>query len=205
MSTEEKIKQLREELHRHNYLYYIEDRPEISDYEISNLTADIADLINEISDEPIWLVGHDWGGVVAWVVAHQYPELLKGLIIANGPHPDIFARELSENPAQQEASSYIDFLNAPGSELILSANDFAVAADLMFTDVFTEEDRAAYLEAWGQPDAMRSMINWYRANIEGSADGSAIVSDVSISVPTLVLWGMLDEALLPGNIDGLNC
>ncbi|MFT5682217.1 MAG: pimeloyl-ACP methyl ester carboxylesterase [Myxococcota bacterium] len=184
--------------------YNLSDKPtELSDYTIDVLVADMVDLIGQISDEPIVLVAHDWGGIVAWYLAAQHPELLSGLVILNSPHPDVFARELAENPDQQEASSYITWFQSEGVEDVLSANDYGLLGGTVFNDAFSEADQAAYIDAWSQPGALTAMLNWYRANADAS--GIAIPdAPLMVTVPTLVIWGMADTALLPGNLVGLD-
>ena len=185
--------------------YNLSDKPaDVADYAIANPVADMVALIDALPDEEsVVVVAHDWGGIVGWYLAALYPERVEGLVILNSPHPDVFARELAENPAQQEASSYIDFFQSEGAESALSANDFAFLASTVFNDDFSEDDRAAYLEAWGQPGAMTATLNWYRAN--ASEKGLAKPdSPLMVTVPTLVMWGMEDTALLSGNLVGLD-
>lgn len=184
--------------------YNLSDKPgDVASYEAEILTNDIAELIDKVSVEPILLVGHDWGGVIAWLVAHHYPELIKGLVIINAPHPDIFKRELANNPDQQAASSYITLFQSPLAESLLSANDY----DLLFnttklSEILSSAEISVYKEAWSQPGALTSMLNWYRASYDNG--NMSVGETVTISVPTLVLWGMEDFALLPGNLIGLD-
>ncbi len=176
--------------------------PEQADYEMPHLVADVVGLIDAVSTEPVLLVGHDWGGAVAWVVGAQHPDKLSGLIIANGPHPNVFSRELAENPDQQAASSYVSLLLTEGSETAMGGNDFALLVGAMEEAGLSDEDLGKYKDAWGQPEALLSMVRWYRANL--SADEGI---DVDVTIPdlkTLVLWGMADSALLPGNLIGLD-
>jgi pimeloyl-ACP methyl ester carboxylesterase len=85
-------------------------------------------------------------------------------------------------------------------EDMLSANDFALMAGTVFSDAFTEDDIAQYKKAWGQPGAITAMLNGYRANF---SDGKPATAEVVVDkVPTLVIWGMKDTALLPGNLGG---
>lgn len=183
--------------------FNLSDKPEgIPSYHIDHLVGDIATLLDVTGEPSPILVGHDWGGPVAWIVAHQVPEKLKALVIVNGPHPDIYLRELAENPQQKQASAYIDLLLGPDSANLLAANDFALLKAQVFNDSFSEEDRAAYVTAWSQPGALDSMINWYRANLDFKA-GVTLPKNITVELPTLVLWGMKDTALLPGNLVGL--
>ncbi len=183
--------------------YNLSDKPEgLEPYQVPHLVADMVGLIDALGETEVVVVGHDWGGIVAWTLAAVRPERVSKLIIMNGPHPTVFAREIAENPEQRMASAYIQFFLGEGADATLSANNFAALADAIFTDAFTEEERVAYLEAWGQPGALTAMLNWYRANL---AAGAPSISEVPVvEVPTLVLWGLADEALLAGNIEGLD-
>lgn len=183
--------------------FNLSDKPEgIDAYHVDHLVEDIVTLLDVINEPKPILVGHDWGGPIAWIVAHKHPEKLKALVIANGPHPDIYLRELTENPEQKQASAYISLLLGPDSANLLSANDFALLKAQVFNDSFSEEDRAAYVTAWGQPNALPSMINWYRANLDFES-GVTLPKNITVDIPTLVLWGMKDTALLSGNLVGL--
>ena len=183
--------------------YNLSDKPEgLAAYEIQHLVADIVQLIDQVSDEPVVVVGHDWGGIVAWSLGALAADKLSHLVIANSPHPNVFARELDENPEQKAASGYISFFMGEVDGL-LAANDFELLANTVFTDAFTDEEIAAYKVAWGQPGALTAMLNWYRANF---ADGKPKTpTDINVdTVPTLVLWGLADTALLAGNLVGLD-
>jgi epoxide hydrolase 4 len=167
---------------------------------LDHLVGDVVDMLAAI-DGPVVLVGHDWGGGVAWAVASRHPDLIEGLVIVNGPHLNVFADELANNPDQTQAFSYVDSFVQPGFEDTLAANDFFLLS-FGFTDLFTDEEMAAYKVAWGQERALEGGLNWYRANFEDSLP--IITEELNVSVPTLVVWGMKDEALLPGNLDGLD-
>jgi pimeloyl-ACP methyl ester carboxylesterase len=203
--------------------YNLSSKPvAVADYALPLLIADVRALLEQISPgERAVLVGHDWGGVVAWAVAAAHPDYLRKLVILNAPHPAIFARELRENPAQQQASAYIRLFRSERGEAVLSANEFAALKTAVFDtaarpDAFSNEDRRAYLEAWSQPGALTGSLNYYRALSIGPPDRgpSASVTEAAlaaaqrvplrINVPTLVLWGERDQALLPGNLEGLD-
>jgi pimeloyl-ACP methyl ester carboxylesterase len=179
----------------------VSEKPDgVANYQIAHLVTDIAGLIDAVSTDPVIVVGHDWGGVVAWVVASQVPDKVEKLVIMNAPHPDVFAREYAENPDQQDASFYIGLLIADSSEEVLSANDYAFLVGAMGGGL-SDTDLERYKEAWAQPGALTGMVNWYRANF--TDEGPAVPQSVHVSVPTLVLWGLADTALLAGNIEGL--
>ncbi len=181
--------------------YNTSDKPEaLEDYELDHLVGDIAELIDQL-DGPVVLVGHDWGGAVAWAVAARHPDKLDRLVIANAPHMNVFGELLATDPDQQEAFSYLDLFMLDSADELLVANDFGLLAD-MFEGVLSEEELGAYKEAWGQERAIEGGLNWYRANFEdGLPKGD---EQLLVEVPTLVLWGMDDTALLPSNLDGLD-
>ena len=181
--------------------YNISDKPsEIASYESATLVSDISHLISKVSEDPVVMVGHDWGGPIAWGTTHDNPDMVRLMISANGPHPDIMTNLLLTDPEQQEASSYMDWFIQEDTEETLINNDCAML-DSFFDGVLDEEEREVYHEAWLQEDAIKSGLNWYRANL---AENGAMISDVTIDVPTLVLWGLADTALLPQQLDGLD-
>jgi len=164
---------------------------------------------------PFALVAHDWGGAAAWGLAIAHPELISHLIVINSPHPFTFWREMTQNPAQQEASGYMLALRAADAEERLSANGHEKLWRLAFgwggTPSMPEEDRRAYLESWSRPGALTGSLNWYRASpiyppTPGDPGPRRLVlraQDFMVRVPTLVIWGEQDRALLPGCLQGL--
>jgi len=193
--------------------------PRVEDYALERLVEDIRGLAAHFDrggENKFTLVGHDWGGVVAWAFALSYPEWLERLVIVNAPHPIVFQRELAENPEQKKASSYFAQLRSPLAETILSAANYAALAHVTLAEglqrgYFTEEDKRAYMEAWSQPGALTGGLNYYRAMPFGAGrnedaditDYLPLAKSSILSVPTLVIWGMKDPYLLPGNLDGL--
>jgi pimeloyl-ACP methyl ester carboxylesterase len=198
--------------------YNLSSKPDdVEQYRVGVLVEDIRSLIHHLGAEQVTLVGHDWGGVLAWAFVLQYPELVRRLIIINAPHPAIFARELMENPAQQQASQYMLIFRGPQAEAILAANDYARLADGVLATgkargTFDVDDERMYRAAWSQPGALTGGLNYYRAARVGPATGSGgptgdltqnLTSPI-VRVPTLVIWGERDEFLLTGNLDGLD-
>ena len=188
-------------------------------YRAKYLVQDIAALIAaECADgAPLaCLVAHDWGGAVAWNLANQHPELVQRLCILNSPHPGTFLRELQHNAAQQASSQYMHFLCRPDAEALLAEDDFRRlfaffnAPDGTAPDWLTNGVRAQYRALWQQ--GLTGACNYYRASPlrpprEGDGAAQALTlptSMLTVLVPTLVLWGMDDPALLPGLLDGLD-
>lgn len=195
--------------------YNLSSKPtDVEQYRIKYLIEDVRALVEHLGHKKFILVAHDWGGGVAWPFAIRHPEYLEKLIIINAVHPVAFMRELRDNPAQRKASQYILVYRTPKAEEILSRNNYALPASNLLEDglkqgYFTEEDRAAYIEAWSQPGALTGGLNYYRAAHLGSFTGesddslSADPSLFTVAVPTLVIWGEKDKWLLTGNLEGL--
>ena len=196
--------------------FNLSSRPaELEAYRINVLVEDIRALADHLGAAKFVLVGHDWGGGVAWSFAMAHPERLEKLVIINAPHPAIFARELAQDPAQQQASQYMLTFRSPEAERILSANNYArllgAFSDLRQPGTFTTADSVAYTTAWSQPGALTGGLNYYRAARIGPpvpgaapwapADPSS--SSMRVSVPTLVIWGEQDRALVSSNLTGL--
>jgi len=204
--------------------YNLSDKPEkVEDYSTKHLVADVKGILDHLSPgKKSILIAHDWGGAVAWTFAWTHPEYIEKLVIINAPHPTVFLRELANNPRQQRASAYMHLFRKPVAEERLSANNCQFLRNVVFTDsarpdAYTEEDRNAYIEAWTRPGALTGGLNYYRAMAAGpprneteAAATAAVFEHLVasrshvIEVPTLVIWGMEDIALLPGNIDGLD-
>lgn len=187
--------------------YGLSEKPDsLEAYDLRVLIRDVLDLADHLGKERFSLVGHDWGGVVAWRMAMARPDRLDRMVIVNAPHPAIFARERRENPAQRAASGYIDLLVSPMAEAALAANGFIRLFDGLKTETggtwLDAADREAYREAWSRPGALTGMVSWYRAAGLRS-DGGGETSSDAIRTPTLVIWGERDRFLLPGNLDGL--
>ena len=191
---------------------------DVAAYRPKFLVQDLAALIAAECGEGVpleCLVAHDWGGAVAWNLANQHPELLRRLAIVNSPHPGAFLRELQHSPAQQAASQYMHFLCRPDAEALLAEDDFRRlfaffdAPDGKPPAWLTDSVREQYRALWQQ--GLTGACNYYRASPlrpprEGDPGAAAVSlpeSMLTVTVPTLVLWGMNDPALLPGLLDGL--
>ena len=187
-------------------------------YEMKNLVEDVRALAKHLGTKKFVLVGHDWGGAVAWSFAISHPDLLEKLVIINAPHPGVFGRLLRDDPAQQKASQYMLMFRSDRAEETLSANRYAALVNAVLGDglkngVFTEKDREAYIQAWSQPGALTGGLNYYRAARIGppvpgadvpASNSPTAAAPLAVKVPTLVIWGEKDTALLTGNLVGLD-
>lgn len=199
--------------------YNLSSKPaDIEKYHAKDLVADLRALAEHLGHDKYVMVGHDWGGAVAWSAAMRYPEMLEKLVIINSPHPAVFARELLHNPDQQTASQYMLMLRSAEAERVLSENNFARLMDVLVQFgskwEMSAETRQKYSEAWSQPGALTGSLNYYRASPlypPTSKDDEALIASIlnlpkemlAVKVPTLVIWGEQDRALLTGNLDGL--
>ncbi len=187
--------------------------PEVEAYRARPLVQDLLAAIDATGGPLDLLVAHDWGGALAWNLAAQHPEKLKHLLILNSPHPATFLRELRHNPAQQAASAYMNFLCRPDAEQLLAANDYARLWPFFGSPAWmTPQIKAAYRAAWSHPaGGLTGPLNYYRASPLRPAMGPADTLHtlelpdriVTVQVPTTVLWGDKDAALMPSLLDGL--
>ena len=187
------------------------------DYATDKLVGDLFALVDRLGLDDFTLVGHDWGGAVSWAAALRGDPRLKRLVIVNAPHPFVFQKSLIEDADQRAASQYITAFRAPGFEAAVEGMGW----DTFFTKSFTghvdlasisPEEKAEYIAEWSQPGVFTAMLNWYRgAGVMVPPPGITVpLPDFlqrafpTIKVPTLVVWGMRDKALLPLQLDGLD-
>ncbi len=187
--------------------YNLSDRPaQFSQYHLQYLVDDIAEIIRA-SGGRAHVVGHDWGGIVAWTVAGCYPELVDKLSILNAPHIGIYYKK-AFRPPQVFRSTYVALFCLPYiPELLLSANSYAAIKD-MFTRLpkqkgaFTPEDIDAYIEALSRPGALTAALNYYRCGLI-SKHGMQLARKAQVDSQTLIIWGEQDPALGVELLDGI--
>jgi epoxide hydrolase 4 len=181
-------------------------------YAMSLLVEDLRALIEHLDLAPFTLVGHDWGGLVAWAFAIIYPEQLHRLVITTASHPTLLDHAIRDDPEQQEASQFTFLLTERGIEEALAADDFALlASNTLGFDFLTENDRAAYRRAWSQEDALRAMVDYYRVSGylpprhggAGFGDYAPEFRDKTIEVPTLVIYAEGSPYARPATLKGL--
>jgi pimeloyl-ACP methyl ester carboxylesterase len=186
---------------------------DVAAYRPKHLVADIVALVEAWGGPLDLLVAHDWGGAVAWNLAAQHPQLLKKLLIINSPHPATFLRELRHSPAQQAASAYMNFLCRPDAAALLAADDFKRLWRLLGDMTWlTPALRDQYRSVWAHPNGgLEGALNYYRASpLRPALKACDLINtlvmpddSVTVRVPTTVLWGEADIALLPGLLEGL--
>ena len=190
---------------------------DVAAYRAKFLVQDIAALIALEGGHLDCLVAHDWGGAVAWNLAASQPQMMDKLAIINSPHPTTFVRELQNSPAQQATSSYMNFLCRPDAEKLLAEDDYrrlwAFFINMGATSGphawLTESVKQQYRDVWGM--GLHGGCNFYRASpLRPATPEDPAASALSFSkemftvtLPTLVLWGMGDIALPPVLVDGL--
>jgi pimeloyl-ACP methyl ester carboxylesterase len=194
------------------------DRPqEVEAYQIDTLIDDIFALADAIGLKTFALIGHDWGGAIAWTAALKRPERLSRLAIVNAPHPVIFQKSLIEDSDQRAASQYINAFRMADFEKAIEAMGYEAFFEKTFRNhvdpsLIPESEKRQYIADWSQLGAMTAMLNWYRAGrmvvpppgVTIPLPDWLLQPFPKIAVPTLVVWGMRDAALLPVQLDGLD-
>jgi epoxide hydrolase 4 len=179
--------------------YNLSDKPRgVSSYSLDLLARDIVGLIDDTGHDKAYVAGHDWGGAVGWWLGVHHPERIEKLALLNIPHPYVMLRTVKRNSVQQKKSSYIAFFQIPWlPERVLRARNWAATVkSLRKTSrpgTFPDADLVLYREAWSQPGAITAMLNWYRAALR---KGPRLTQSSRVTVPTLLLWGAQDTALL---------
>jgi pimeloyl-ACP methyl ester carboxylesterase len=191
-------------------------------YRVKHLMQDIVALAAELTDHPLAaLIAHDWGGAVAWNLAAARPELMRKLVIINSPHPATFLRSLQNSPAQQAASAYMNFLTRADAPALLAANDYQRLWEL-FTRMgavegpkawLTDDLRQQYRRVWDA--GLAGPCHYYSASPlrpprQGPLHEAPAVASITLppelvttQLPTQVIWGTGDTALLPELLEGL--
>jgi pimeloyl-ACP methyl ester carboxylesterase len=171
--------------------YNLSDKPGgIDSYNLKVLAADIVGLADTLGIKKFYLAGHDFGGIVSWSIASLFPDRLKKLVIINVPHPRVMLKYVRTHPSQMRRSWYAYFFRLPWlPEKVVSAGNYNLLMSSMARGLSTGQ-RERYLEAWRQPGATTSMINWYRSMLAGGASMPFFKNP--ITAPVLVIWGKQD-------------
>ncbi len=175
--------------------YNLSDKPEgVENYSMDKLAGDVAAVIKHLGQDKATVVGHDWGGMVAWTLAMTRPELVERLIILNLPHPRGLTRELANNPAQQKASQYARDFQKPDAAS-------KIKPEMLAFWVKDAEARKVYVEAFRR-SSVEAMLNYYKANYPREPYQERPGSDFpQVKCPVLMIHGLGDTALLPGALN----
>ncbi len=175
--------------------YNLSDKPKgVENYDVRLLVGDVIAVIRSLGQEKAIVVGHDWGGMVAWQLALNAPQFVDRLIILNLPHPRGLTRELAHNPQQQKNSQYARNFQQPDAASKLTAEQISFW-------VKDPEAKKKYIEAFKRSD-FEAMLNYYKRNYprEPYQEDSSPV--VKVKMPVLMIHGLGDTALLSPALNG---
>jgi epoxide hydrolase 4 len=170
--------------------YNLSDKPKgVENYDMKLLVADVAAVLRHLGNEKAIIVGHDWGGAIAWQLALNLPRMVDKLIIVNLPHPRGLMRELANNPQQQKNSQYARNFQKEGAHLQLTPEGLA--------QFLPSEGRDKYLEAFRKSD-FEAMLNYYKRNYprEPYMEPPVLSQLPKVDAPVLMFHGLKDSALL---------
>jgi pimeloyl-ACP methyl ester carboxylesterase len=199
--------------------YCRSDKPEgVEHYTADKLTADVFALVDALGIDRFTIVGHDWGGAIAWSVALNAiaNRRVERAIIANAPHPFIFQKLLIDDPAQRAVSQYIRAFRNPANDALIAEQGLAgllrATVNWERSEAMEPDERDRMLADWKEPGAAQAMINWYRATpmhvpaMDEMPTRPAFLDAPFpvLPMPVLVIWAMDDLALPSPNIDGLD-
>jgi pimeloyl-ACP methyl ester carboxylesterase len=193
------------------------DQPQdVADYSIDTLLADLFALADALGIERFALVGHDWGGAVAWAAAIRGDPRVERLAIVNSPHPLIYQRSLIEDRVQRRAAQYIRAFRDPKMEAGIEAMGYPAFFEKTFNrhvdpSRISPDERERYIGDWSRPGSMTAMLNWYRASrlVVPAMDEEVPLpawverGNPKIRVPVRVVWGLEDRALPPVQLEGM--
>lgn len=172
--------------------YNLSDKPKgVENYDVRLLVGDVVAVIKALGREKAIIVGHDWGGLVAWQFALNLPRMTDKLIILNLPHPRGLSRELANNPAQQKASEYARNFQKPGATMTPEQLAFWVK---------DPEVKKKYVEAFQRSD-IEAMLNYYKRNYPREPYVEDTSPVVKTKMPVLMIHGLGDTALLSGALN----
>lgn len=172
----------------------------VAAYALDRLADDVLAVAEALGHRRFALVGHDWGGVVAWHLAARQPDRIARLAVLNAPHPAVMGRYARAHPGQLLRSWYVAWFQVPAlPERLMAARDHAALADALTGSsrpgTFAPDDLARYREAWRRPGALTAMVNWYRAL------RLAAPTPERVAVPVRVIWGDRDRFLEAGLVE----
>ena len=173
--------------------YNDSSKPEdVASYHPLQIARDVAGLIAQSGDAPCTVVGHDWGGLAAWLVAMVHPAVVSRLVVMNAPHPVPYGRELRRSSSQKVRAAYQLFFALPFLPRLVVRPLLAPMMRRLAS--LTDDELAEYKAVWRKPKAVQSMLNYYRALKRYRRDLRAVIK--RIDVPTLLVWGEQDPVFI---------
>ena len=174
--------------------YNLSGKPQgVESYTMPRLASDILAVIQHLGEERAIIVGHDWGGAIAWTVAMTQPNMVEKLIICNLPHFKGLQRELACNPEQQKNSQYARNFQEPNAHLQLTAK-------ILAEWVVDPDAKKLYIDAFEKSD-FEAMLNYYKANYPRPPYTENDSPVIKVKCPVLMFHGLEDWALLPGALN----
>ncbi len=166
--------------------------PQVADYAIPRLVADVVGLADALGHERFHLVGHDWGAAVAWFTALLHPDRVVSLVPISVPHPLAFSQALADPGGEQaRMSGYMDMFRSDSAEVVFLRDDAAFLRGIYDGAGLSEQEVQEYVDLLGSPEALGAALNWYRAM--GLPTGTGPLTP--IRMPTMFIWSTEDAAL----------
>ena len=174
--------------------YNLSDKPKgVENYDMRLLVGDVAAVVKHLKRDKAIIVGHDWGGIVAWTFAMMLPDMTEKLVILNLPHPRGLNRELANNPQQQKNSQYARNFQQPDAHTKITAAGLAGW-------VKDPEAKKKYIEAFSRSD-IEAMLNYYKRNYPREPYTEDKSPVIKVKMPVLMIHGLNDTALLAGALN----
>jgi len=176
------------------------DKPKgIAAYDLDILAADIVGLADALGRDRFAVVGHDWGALVGWWLARNYPARVSQLAVLNAGHPAVWKHAMRHIPAQRRLSRYVGAMAMPAiPEFLVRTRKFNALVQALRgarrKDAFSEVDIEQYRQAWKKPGAITAMLNWYRALLRRDMP---LAEEKRLAMPVRIIWGVDDAYAIP--------
>lgn len=175
--------------------YNLSDKPRgVAAYDLDVLARDVVGLADRFGAKRFFVAGHDWGAIVGWWLAQNYPDRVEKFVSISAGHPAVWRERMESDPVQRQLSTYVRLFRIPWfPEFIIRRNNFdAIAGAITSTarpNLVSDAELARYREAWAQPGAITGGLNWYRAILKRRFPNW---KQIRVRVPTLSVWSMKD-------------
>lgn len=185
----------------------------VEDYRIELLVKDVAALIEALDLSLVHLCGHDWGGVLAFAFAEQYPQKVASLTVFNAPPAGVLQAMIWDDPGQRAASQYISLLRSPQADALFNEANVDALVERFLGEphrrrLLNDADLDAYRDAWTHPGVWQAMLAWYRAAPFDVPDANAEPATTSIAQPRIncpaqIIWGDQDAVFVSAMADAI--